>query len=279
MVTILKRNNYAVDANTAKAYASDVLKVDREKGFKNNYKYLKFTTADEKTMIIFIDCTRDLNTFHKFLNTSIVISTIGIVVVLILVVVFSLVITRPVVESYQKQFITDASHELKTPLTIINDSCEILEYSDGESEWTKNIKDQVTRLTELTNKLVFLSKMDEGNNKLVVTEFSLSEIIEDVTKQYISVFTTNNKKYSFDITPNVTYKGDMKLIKEMMELLLDNAVKYSDDLGNINVKIYTNGKNKKIIISNTTKEKLTGNLNNLFERFYRPDNSRNSTTG
>lgn len=102
-------------------------------------------------MIIFIDCTRDL-------NTSIVISTIGIVVVLILVVVFSLVITRPVVESYQKQFITDASHELKTPLTIINASCVILEYSDGESEWTKNIKDQVTILTELTNKLVFLSK-------------------------------------------------------------------------------------------------------------------------
>lgn len=70
----------------------------------------------------------------------------------------------------------------------------------------------------------------------------------------------------------------MKLIKEMMELLLDNAVKYSDDLGNINVKLYTNGKNKKIIISNTTKEKLTDNLNNLFERFYRPYNSRNSTT-
>ena len=99
MVTILKHNNYAVDTNTAKAYASDVLKVDKEKGFKNNYK--------------FIDCTRDLNTFHKFLNTSIVVSTIGIVVVLILVVVFSLVITRLVVENYQKQFITDASHKLK----------------------------------------------------------------------------------------------------------------------------------------------------------------------
>lgn len=91
----------------------------------------------------------------------------------------------------------------------------------------------------------------------------MKEIIEDVTKQYIPVFTTNNKKYSFDITPNVTYKGDMKLIKEMMELLLDNAVKYSDDSGNINVKLYTNGKNKKIIILNTTKEKLTGNLNNF----------------
>lgn len=91
----------------------------------------------------------------------------------------------------------------------------------------------------------------------------MKKIIEDVTKQYIPVFTTNNKKYSFDITPNVTYKGDMKLIKEMMELLLDNAVKYFDDLGNINVKLYANGKNKKIIISNTTKEKLTGNLNNF----------------
>ncbi len=277
---LITKEVVAIDEATAIKYANEVLKLNKEKGFKENYKYLKFK-IDDADMIIFVDCTRDLNTFHEFLNTSIIISTVGIIVVFILVVIFSLIITKPFVENYKKQkrFITDASHELKTPLTIINASCEILEYTSGETEWTKNIKDQVTRLTELTNKLVFLTKMDEENSKITMTEFSLSEVIDEVVKQYIPVFKANNKNYDVNITPNITYKGDMRLIKEMMELLIDNAVKYSDEPGNIKIKLYLAGKCKKIIISNTTKEKLSGNLDNLFERFYRPDSSRNSETG
>lgn len=283
VVAIDTRNIAAINDDVAKEYAEKLRAKNKEKGFIKDYKYIETTTTNGDKMYIFLDCSRSLRTFREFLSASIIISIAGLFVVLVLVVIFSKIIMKPVAETYQKQkqFITDANHELKTPLTIINASCEILELemNNTENEWTNTIKEQVARLTELTNKLVFLSRMDEENNKISMTDFSLSEVIEEAVKPYYTLALSKGKKIATDIEANVTLNGDMEMIKQAISLLLDNAIKYSDEEGNITIKLSKSGRNKKIIVSNTTTGVPTGDLSQLFERFYRLDKSRNSETG
>lgn len=283
VVAIDTRNIAAINDDVAKEYAEKLYAKNKEKGFIKDYKYIETTTTNGDKMYIFLDCSRSLRTFREFLSASIIISIAGLFVVLVLVVIFSKIIMKPVAETYQKQkqFITDANHELKTPLTIINASCEILELemNNTENEWTNTIKEQVARLTELTNKLVFLSRMDEENNKISMTDFSLSEVIEEAVKPYYTLALSKGKKIATDIEANVTLNGDMEMIKQAISLLLDNAIKYSDEEGNITIKLSKSGRNKKIIVSNTTTGVPTGDLSQLFERFYRLDKSRNSETG
>lgn len=283
VVAIDTRNIAAINDDVAKEYAEKLRAKNKEKGFIKDYKYIETITTNGDKMYIFLDCSRSLRTFREFLSASIIISIAGLFVVLVLVVIFSKIIMKPVAETYQKQkqFITDANHELKTPLTIINASCEILELemNNTENEWTNTIKEQVARLTELTNKLVFLSRMDEENNKISMTDFSLSEVIEEAVKPYYTLALSKGKKIATDIEANVTLNGDMEMIKQAISLLLDNAIKYSDEEGNITIKLSKSGRNKKIIVSNTTTGVPTGDLSQLFERFYRLDKSRNSETG
>lgn len=271
----------AVDDEKAGEYALEIYDNGNECGSCDNYRYIKGTSSDGNGLYIFLDCTKSLNQFHEFLRAGILISVSGLAVVSLLVIIFSGVVMKPFAELHQKQkqFITDANHELKTPLTVINASCEILEYNTGENEWTDTIKEQVGHLTELTNKLVFLSRMDEDNKKYIMTDFSLSEVAEEAVRPFYSVAKADGKSLECNIEPNLSCHGDMGMIKELFSLLLDNAIKYSDAEGNIKLSVTANGKTGKIVVSNTTDGVPKGNLDVLFERFYRLDKSRNSNTG
>ena len=271
----------AVDDEKAGEYALAIYDNGNECGFCDNYRYIKGASSDGNGLYIFLDCTKSLDQFHEFLRAGILISVSGLAVVSLLVIIFSGVVMKPFAELHQKQkrFITDANHELKTPLTVINASCEILEYNTGENEWTDAIKEQVGHLTELTNKLVFLSRMDEDNKKYIMTDFSLSEVAEEAVRPFYSVAKADGKSLECNIEPNLSCHGDMGMIKELFSLLLDNAIKYSDAEGNIKLSVTANGKTGKIVVSNTTDGVPKGNLDVLFERFYRLDKSRNSNTG
>ena len=270
----------AIDQAKAQEYATSLFDAGKNKGKTDNYRYVATTLDNGKTMYVFLDCTRDFNNFYDFLKASCLISLAGYVLVFVLVVLLSGAVMKPVAETYkkQKQFITDANHELKTPLTVIGADCDLMEYTYGESEWTKGIKEQVAKLTELTNKLVFLSRTDE-EGRVAMSEFSLSEVAQDAVAPYVSVCESKSKKFDFDIEDGVSCVGDVKRTKELLELLLDNAVKYSDDEGNIRFSLTHSGKGGKIIVFNTTNGVPQGNLDILFERFYRLDSSRNSDTG
>lgn len=270
----------AVDKETAAAYAKERYDAGKTKGFQDNYRFL-LSAEEGKTTVFFLDCTRDLNTFFSFFRASMLISLAGLSLVLVLVVIFSQLATRPVAETYQKQkrFITDANHELKTPLTVIGANCDLLEMENGENEWTKSIRDQVERLTALTDKLVFLSRMDEENTGAVLTDFSLSEVASGAVRPYTALALSQNKRFEVNIAENITCCGDTTRIRELLTLLLDNAFRYSDKGGDIRFTLLSSGKNKVITLSNTTDGIPRGSMDRLFERFYRPDRSRNSETG
>lgn len=275
----------AVSTQEACDYALSLYENQKTEGYFNCYKYRAisvFGTAKEQhTMYIFLDCQRELTTFRDFLFASIAVSLLGMFLVFLLVVVFSRLLVKPVAESYEKQkrFITDASHELKTPLTIIDANTEVLEMETGENEWTKSIHNQIRRLTSLTEKLVFLSRMDEEAARLTMLDFSLSDAVAETAKPFEALASAQHKTLELTIAPNLSYHGDEATIRQLVSLLLDNAIKYSTENGSICLSLQANGKNKVLTVWNTAEGLTPGRLDILFERFYRPDTSRSSSTG
>ena len=271
----------AVTVSQARNYAVELLQKNKIIGFVEDYKYLRTTLGDENYMYVFINCQMEIETVKSFLFASVGISIIGLIGVFILVWFFSGKIMRPVAESYekQKQFVTDASHEIKTPHTIIDANTEVLEMTTGENEWTKSIRKQIGRLTSLTEQLVFLSKMDEESSTIEMSDFSLSDAVFDMAEIFKTLAVQKNKTLEIDIEEAINYNGDEKSIRQLISILLDNAIKYSDDDGAIRIKLNKNGKNSKITVWNTVANIGVGKHDELFERFLRLDKSRNSKSG
>ena len=264
---------------SAESYATSLYNNSKTKGFFKNYRY-QSKTRDTETLYVFIDCQHDLITFREFLYASLLFSLIGITTIFLLVFFSSKIILKPISESYEKQkhFITDASHELKTPLTVIDASADVLEMEVGENEWITSIKDQVTRLTKLTEDLLMLSRMNE-TNRVIFTDFSLSEVLEDSIKRFESVAISQGKTIETNIPNNISYNGEINMISQLFSILLDNALKYTNEKGLIKVSLSETEKNKKIVFYNTCENIEIGNHDYLLERFYRKDSSRNSNTG
>lgn len=308
----------SVSSENAAQYAKKLWKSgkkgDGKNGFSESFKYMTVGEGGS-TMYIFLSCQRELSTIRTYVLASVGISVFGLGVVFVMIYFFSGKILKPVSESYEKQkrFITDASHEIKTPLTIIDANTEVIEMIEGENEWTSSTRKQVARLTSLTEKLVFLSRMDEEATKLEMLEFSLSDAILDTAEPFKTVARTKGKKLTIDVTDGILYTGDEKTIRQLVSILLDNAMKYSGcsnagfEKGNINknnlnktiqtqndcattinqapeieISLKQSGKNRIITVWNTVDETANikkGRQDILFERFYRTDTSHNSKTG
>jgi signal transduction histidine kinase len=270
----------AISSQDAVEIAKGLYDKDKTSGMYGDYKY-KTVSADTGVLYVFLDCSRNLSTFRSFLYMSLIISALGVVVVFLLVIVFSRIVFKPVEESYakQKMFITNASHDIKTPLTVINTDAEVIEMTNGESEWTDDIKKQIVRLTSLTDKLVFLSRMEEANLKLDFVQFNISEVIEEMCQPYCAVAEKRGIELKTDIEKDVTISGNEQALGQAIALLMDNAVKYACDDGVISVTLKKRGKGCVLYFKNDADGVEKGDNSNLFERFYRGDKSRNSATG
>ncbi|MBR4761631.1 MAG: HAMP domain-containing histidine kinase [Clostridia bacterium] len=270
----------SVDDNSVDEYISKALANSSERGFIDNFRYYKVTDGGE-TRIFFLHCQMELNSFKSFLWISIIVGLAGCVVVFIAFVFTAGKIVAPIAESYEKQkrFISDAGHEIKTPLTIINANVDLLE-SEGESEELSDIRQQTKRLTELTNKLVLLSKMEEAEHTLQKIEFPLSDIVTETANSFRALTVARNIDFKTDITTGVAIYGSPDAVNQLLSLLLENAVKYSPDGGNITLSLKIHRKSALITVTNTAREKINASdLGNIFDRFYRSDTSRNSETG
>ena len=270
----------ALSPEQAEELAREVYGLNSDKGFSGDYRYLK-SDEDGNVRIIFYDCGRGLDSFRTFLKASVLISLIGMAVVFVLIYYASGRVVGPVAESYEKQkrFITDAGHEIKTPLAIINADADVI-LTDGENQWASDIKDQVGRLTELTNELIYLSRMEEGLPELSMTSLDLTKITEGSCDSFSSMYFTGNKKLNRDIEPGVGMKGDEKSIMRLMSILLDNALKYSPEGGTTEVSLKKSGKGIVLTVTNNTVDVVDKeSARHLFDRFYRTDKSRSSSTG
>lgn len=271
----------AVDTDTASEYAEKVWKSGRKRGFLSSYRYLA-SEDDGCMLIIFLDCRSRISSFRSFLVYSGIVSLAGMVAVGILVLLLSKMVMKPVQESYEKQksFITDAGHEIKTPLTIIDADASILEMDCGEdNEWIKDIRAQVSRLTSLTKDLIYLSRMEEEKPQVQNIDFPLSDVITETAQSFQALAKVQQKTFRVEVEPMLNLCGDEKAITQLISILLDNALKYSDEHGTISLKAHSKGRNVCIEVFNTAEKVETSELGRLFDRFYRAEKSRNSQTG
>lgn len=271
----------ATTAQDACTYALQVSTKSAKHGFYGAYRY-RVVDTDEGSLYVFVDCSRELSNFEAFLGASAAIGMGAWLLVFILMVIFSRVAVRPIVESYRKQqrFITDASHEIKTPLAVISAANDVLEIEAGESEWTQSIAAQVTRLKSLTERLVFLARMDEGATQFEKTDLDLSELAEYASEPFCAVAESRGKKLVRDLESGLHVQGDISALSQVVELLLDNATRYASDGSEIELALKKRSRGGVTLqVSNAVDAMPEGDLKRLFDRFYRADTSRNSQTG
>lgn len=268
-----------VDTTTAVAYAQPVIDSGKTHGFADDYRYIVYTVGEE-SHIVFLDTGREMSSFRIFLFTCAGVSAAGLLAVLLLLIFLSSRIVQPFSENYekQKQFITDAGHELKTPLTIIDADAEVLEMDIGENEWLSDIQAQTKRLAQLTNSLIQLSRMEE-QPQIQKIEFPISDLAEELVESFQTLAKTQNKKLSCYIEPMISMNGDEKAIRQLVSILMDNAMKYSDDGGRIELALEMHKNLIQLSVFNTAESIPRESLSHLFDRFYRVDQSRNSKTG
>ncbi len=252
--------------------AKKILDGKDDRGFVGFYRYCR---SDHS--VYFISLRESLSNFTSSLLFMALAALLCSIAVLILVKLFSHRIIKPIIMSYEKQkrFITDAGHEIKTPLAVIEAACSVLELEKGESEWTEDIKKQVARLTELTNDLVFLSKMEEDDGNFA--ELPLSEIVSDAVSSFSALARKEGKRIDLQVKPDlIEVSGDARLLERLVYILLDNAMKYSLENSVIKVFLGISGRYASLAVRNMTEENNLKNLESIFDRFYRADSSRNS---
>ncbi|MBQ3462361.1 MAG: HAMP domain-containing histidine kinase [Clostridia bacterium] len=243
-----------------------------------------------KTDTGYIVAFTDINSEHNImLNLLIVLS---IVALLSLVAAFLISLfnanrsIKPVEDSYnkQKQFVADASHELKTPLTTINTNVDVLLTREdstigAEKKWLQYIKTETERMTKLTNDLLYLARLDHNENAVMLSPVSFSEAAESVILLMEAVVFEKNVNMTYDIAPDLTVNGNMEQLKQLVMILLDNACKYTPEKGNIQVKLKRTDSAAVFTVRNSGEGISDEALEHIFERFYREDKSRARKSG
>jgi len=270
---------YSITDDAAVEYAKKVIKNSDERGWLSNYRYKVFP-LESGTGVVFIDGSMSRSVFTQSITIAGVVLLVCATLVLLMIILLSKRVVKPIAESYEKQrqFITDANHELKTPLTLILANAEIAEEELGKNEWLDDITAEGQRMTELVNQLVALSRMDEENSKLNIVQIPFGQLVFDTVSEFESLANGRGKKLSLSIDRSIVYLGDEMLLHRLVGILLDNAVKYCDEDGEIKVTLE---KRRRIILSVENTYAAVGEieLNKLFDRFYRADKARKFTGG
>ena len=250
-------------------------------GSYGSYRYYVTRTGEGRNMAVFLDGYQQLRSVGLVLLWSLAADAACILLVVVLVVLLSRRAIDPVVRSAekQKQFITDASHELKTPITVISTCLRVLEMETGKQKWIDKAQAQTEKLTALVNALVTLSRMDEGVSPLKMEPFPLSEAVADTAEPFRDLAQSKGHDLVLDIAPELTYRGDEYAIRQLVSILLDNAVKYARADSPITLTLEKTRRGIALRCRNGSDPIPEDTLTKLFDRFYRADPSRSTATG
>ena len=265
---------YAITEEQAIEYAEEILDGDKERGWISNYRYKVFSTGFG-TGVVFVDGSMNRSAMVQSMAIAGVVLLVCAVLVLALIFLLSKRAVKPIAESYekQKQFITDANHELKTPLTLILANLDIAESELGKNEWLDDIRSEGHRMTELVNQLVALSRMDEENHTLNLADVALGKMVADTVSEFEPLAISRGKNMCASIDSDIIYHGDEALLRRLVGILMDNAIKYCDQGGEICVSLHR-GRRVVLTVENTYFSVGEIELHRLFDRFYRADKAR-----
>ncbi len=272
----------SVTSEEAKDYAQQVIDSGKESGFFNrlNFRYLVSDNDKNSKFVVFYDFSSQSGIMFRMIQISAIISVILIVIFSVIICILSKRAVRPVMSNLQKQqqFITDAGHELKTPLAIIRADAEVISLTGGESEWTTSILNQTDRLSDLLGQMLKLAKAQESQ-RVSFERQNLSKILNDTAVDFSTYCNAQNKPLITHIPDGAYCNGDSKLLEMLFSTLLENAVKYGRADCEIDMNLSISSRSAKICITNFSDDPPTGDLKLLFDRFYRGDSSRTRETG
>lgn len=269
----------AISSKEAQEYALKVMETGKKKGYMDQYKFLLIEKEDA-FLLIFLDCHQELFMVAFVCFWSCVIMIISLMIVFVLLFIFSKKAIKPVAESIekQKQFISDAGHEIKTPITIISANVDVLELLEGENEWILSIRHQIKRLTELVQGLLNMAKMEE-QEKLEFVRFCMNDLVKKEAEVFEVLAQAEEKEIKINIDSEVWCVGEEKSIQQLINILLDNAIKYSSKGSDIEITVRQQKKGIRLEIENIGEDVPAEELDKLFDRFYRMDSSRARETG
>lgn len=265
-----------VDDAQAADYARLVLQKNKKSGFIGDFRYQK-----KEDCVVFLDCGRKLATFRNALGINCLISFLGFMILFIAIVILSGKLVQPVSESYekQKQFISSAGHEIKTPITIIDADAELLSMEIGEeNEWLVDIRRQTKRMTALTNDLLALSRMDANRQQFTMIDFPVSDVVGETVGSFQTLAQSKGRSIRAEIAPMLSCCGDENSVRQIVGILLDNAIKYSVR-EEIVLKLEKRGSHIVLSVMNYGAPVSDEQLGHFFDRFYRTEQSRNSLSG
>ena len=244
--------------------------------------WYKYVQTDDGAAIAFVDSTFEVFALRRLALITLTVCIAGLGITYILVVHFSDAIVASEVETFNKQqdFITNASHELKTPLSVIRANTEMSQMINGEDEWSVSTLKQVDHMNGLISNLVMISKAQELEDKTVMSEVDATSIVESSVKPFESVAAKEKITLTEELAPSVKMTADASKIMQLTTILVDNAIKYCDEEGTVKVELAQIRKGAlRLTVTNTYKEGANVDYNKFFERFYREDKSHNIDKG
>ncbi|MCM1270639.1 MAG: HAMP domain-containing histidine kinase [Ruminococcus flavefaciens] len=269
-----------LENSEARGYAQTILNSDKKNGKitkdKTTYSY-SIHQEDGMKIIIFINDSFTHTANGNLLKISILVGGVIFFILFVFIVIVSGYVIKPVADSMerQKQFISDASHELKTPITVISTTIDIIGNKNGKDRWTECIKEQAVKMQRLVKELLDLSKLLEVNTAR--SGFKINDISNTVNNSLLyfeSLLFESGKTLEQDIEENIRLNCDENKISQLVGILMDNALKYSDEKSKICFSLKKNGDYAVISCSNPCSDFSASDTSKLFERFFRSENDR-----
>ena len=271
----------ALDRQTVVDTVSRIMETGAERGYVDHYRFGVFSEQDGGSTVIVLDCFLQLQSANNMLRITVVIFLICALIVFVLLLFLSKRAIRPFVDNLerQRQFITDASHELKTPLAILSANIGLLEDTYGNDKWLESARSQIVRLDKLIKNLVELARTEEAIKEDAAACFSISEVAQANADAFQMLAEADGKVLTAEIAEGISLKGVQDNFFRLFSILLDDAVKYCDPEGVIHLSVSQRGRNIYISVSNPCAGVNTAQLSRYFDRFYRADSSRARSTG
>ena len=271
----------SVEDSEAEALAREALQRRFRFGRSENYYYRVAERKSGGTIVVYVEAVRQINSVMRLLYTALGLIGLGSIATLILIRILSNKIVEQEMKSIEVQdrFLTNASHELKTPLAVIKANTEAEQLINGESEWNQSTMRQVERMSGLIQSLIRIFRAEEMEDSGEIALANVSELVKETADTFLPLAVSEDKKLKTDIEPSIHFLVRESDLRQLLSLLVDNAIKYCDANGLITVAAKSSSRTLRITVSNDYAEGADVDYSRFFERFYRKDEAHNIEKG
>ena len=279
IIEITNESNLPMEGEALKAFIEKISDMDKETGSIDGYQF--YVRKETYGKVIAFTNESSITAYStRLLKVSLFGGSIALLILLVISILLSNWMIKPVKDTFekQKQFVSDASHELKTPISVIGANADVLEHEIGENKWLSYIKSETSRMSKLVNSLLTVARLDDSKRKYNFTEFNLSKAVLNVALPFESTAFEAKIDFRLSIDDNITYKGQKEEIMQLTAILIDNAIKHTHTSGVVEISLKQLSNKKILEVYNTGLGINHWEKSKIFERFYRSDKARSRTS-